>query len=250
MESCKRFLFSKVKKFRSLPSTQGTAKKLRRPFSAIVAHRQTKGKGRFERRWNSPAGGLYVTLTIQEPLGENFSLIPIVAAIAVREAIYSASGVSCTYKWPNDLMRHGKKVSGILVETIIGGKSLWAFIGIGININNTIPARLKSKATSLEAICRKKIDVDDVLEALLRSFPPIYERYRKGNIAKMLISYRNACQTLGTHVVVGSGTRIIRGIAKRVTDEGFLVVSTQEGEAIIADGTLVEKGSQAKMYGR
>lgn len=238
MVSCKRFSFRRVKIFESLPSTQSTAKKLRKPFSAVAAQRQTKGKGRFEREWDSSRGGLYVTLTVREPLGEHFSLLPIVAAAAARKAIHSASGVACAYKWPNDLLWKGKKISGILVETIILGKTIWAFIGIGININNKIPFHLKSKAASLQSICGKKIRVEKVLDALLGSFSSFYGKYRDGNTGALLNSYRKGCKTLGTKVVVRSGTRVLRGVAKAVTDEGFLVVSSKGKDAVIADGTL------------
>ena len=238
MVSCKRFSFRCVRIFLSLPSTQGTAKKLRKPFSAVAAQRQTKGKGRFEREWNSSWGGLYVTLTVKEPLGEKFSLLPIVAAAAAREAIHSASGVDCSYKWPNDLMWKRKKVSGILVETIIQGNMIWAFIGIGINVSNKIPFHLKSKAASLQSICGKKIETERVLDGLLSSFSSFYGKYRDGNTDALLNSYRKGCMTLGTKVVVRSGTRVVRGIAKAITDEGFLVVSSKRKDVVIVEGTL------------
>lgn len=113
----------------------------------VIASEQTSGRGRMGRSWFSPQGSnVYMTLTVSgmDPR------LSIVTGVAVREALADILGGAAPVeiKWPNDIIVHGKKISGILCES----RKVTA-IGIGINLNKqTWPPDLEGKAISLAEI--------------------------------------------------------------------------------------------------
>lgn len=98
------------------------------PVRAVLAKRQTAGRGRLGRSFLSPEGGLYMSFAC--PLPEDGFPLTIRAAVAVRRAVLARCGVPLAVKWVNDLFYRGKKVCGILAEAV--GNS--AVIGVGLNL--------------------------------------------------------------------------------------------------------------------
>ena len=108
------------------------------PF-AILADLQTKGRGRYSHSWNSPKGGLY--LSIAPCLKEIASLpahnIPLLSALIIKFWLQKEK-INISLKWPNDLYYAGKKLGGILCEgSFMGSQWKNLVIGIGINIRKT-----------------------------------------------------------------------------------------------------------------
>lgn len=105
----------------------------------IVASRQTGGIGRFGRRWDSPAGGLWLTLAYPHaPLDPRLGLrASLVVVRAIRE-LPGAERLDVRLKWPNDVHIDGAKAAGILVELLTHAATTWALIGVGVNANNSI----------------------------------------------------------------------------------------------------------------
>jgi len=95
-------------------STQSVAKKLLSPGisvgTVVVADKQEQGRGRLDRTWLSPAGGLYASIILQAD-----PLISLRAGIAVAKGLREL-GIKAELRWPNDVMVEGKKIGGILVE--------------------------------------------------------------------------------------------------------------------------------------
>lgn len=104
---------------------------------AVIADRQTAGRGRRDRRWHSPAGGnLYSSLGWRFRRADlSFSTLPLVAAVATAEALRRFGLSGHGIKWPNDILVEGKKLAGILVELRSAGAATSAIIGIGINLS-------------------------------------------------------------------------------------------------------------------
>lgn len=118
--------------------------------SAVAALVQTAGRGRRERVWNSPPGGLYVTFLCEAPEGVPISLWPLAAALWTADAA-QALGVHARLKWPNDLLCGDKKLAGILTEARTRGDSTQIAVGIGINFFGTAQRYLEARATTVEA---------------------------------------------------------------------------------------------------
>ena len=124
--------------------------------SLILAETQTSGRGRWQRSWSSPKGGLYLTAVLRPREGKEpcTPLLPAAASIAAAEAILEASGVKAHIRWPNDLLVDEHKVCGILCEASFAGERLdFLVVGFGINVNQTrqdFPDELADVATSLQ----------------------------------------------------------------------------------------------------
>ncbi len=143
----------------------------------IVAREQTNGRGRLDRIWQSPKdAGLYFSMILRPRLEmSSWPLITLMAALAVCDALMKACDVRADIKWPNDICRDGRKLCGILVETIETESSAAAIVGIGINLSaGSLPAELLAAATSVEEVSGRAPDRDLVLEELVKA---ITERY-------------------------------------------------------------------------
>jgi BirA family biotin operon repressor/biotin-[acetyl-CoA-carboxylase] ligase len=119
---------------------------------AIRADSQTGGVGREGRVWESPAGNLYASFIVRSsrPL-RDLPQLSFVCALAVRRAVIEAIGpeVAIGFKWPNDVLVEGRKISGILIET--AGDPIAAILGIGINITQS-PVQSRWPAIHLGAV--------------------------------------------------------------------------------------------------
>ncbi len=142
--------------------------------AVVVAARQTVGRGRRERIWNSPPGlGLYASFVLRPGWpAEDAPNLAILAGMAAFHAMEKVGVEDLRIKWPNDVLANGKKICGVLVEPRLGaGRIEFAIAGIGINVGHAaadFPAELRASATS----CRLEgaaISVDRMQEALVES---------------------------------------------------------------------------------
>ncbi|MFH0872631.1 MAG: biotin--[acetyl-CoA-carboxylase] ligase [bacterium] len=103
----------------------------------VVAERQTRGRGKHGRRWESPAGGLWTSIILRPPHPSSHApIFTMMGAVASVEAIRATTGMKACVHWPNDLFLQGKKVGGILCEMRGTGRRIrYLIMGIGINVN-------------------------------------------------------------------------------------------------------------------
>jgi len=225
--------------FDELSSTNFKAKELARhgePEGAIVISRvQTKGRGRFDRKWESPKGGLYfsVILRPQVETGKT-TLIPLIAALSVSETINSLYAVSSTIKWPNDVQINGKKVAGILLESESNGNKLdFVILGIGINLNthiNQLSPELKSNSTSIMHELSRSVDQYTFIKQLLLTLDKYYAVFLNHDINSILSEWKKHSDTLSRNLKVVTSSGEIVGKALDIDESGFLIVVTDSGE--------------------
>ena len=150
-----------------------------REGSVVTAGRQTRGRGRRARVWESPPGtGLYASFVLRPGwLAKKAPDLAIVAGMAAFHALEKAGVSNLRVKWPNDILANGKKICGVLVEPRIGdGRIEFAVVGIGINVGqgaDDFPPPLRGIATS----CRLEgapISVDRMLEFLVESLLTVH----------------------------------------------------------------------------
>lgn len=139
----------------------------------ILADQLTGGRGRFQRDWHAPAGGVWMTLVIVNTwLDRHARLLPLAAGVACCEAL-RASGVPAHVKWVNDVHVQGRKIAGILIESFRGpvtGEEYF-LIGAGVNVNNTaFPPDLAASAVSAAQILGRDLDLDAFLVTLFAKF--------------------------------------------------------------------------------
>jgi BirA family biotin operon repressor/biotin-[acetyl-CoA-carboxylase] ligase len=123
--------------------------------TVIMAAEQLEGRGRWQRRWCSPKGGLYLSVILRPRVGgePHVSLLPFATTVAASEAIAESCGISTRIRWPNDLIVNDKKLGGVLCNgSYIGEKLQYVVAGIGLNVSQTeqeFPSDLRGFATSL-----------------------------------------------------------------------------------------------------
>ncbi len=211
----------------SLDSTNTEAKRLAEAGLCIVANEQVAGRGRFDRVWESTLGGVYVTLTYGV-LPFSASLLPLVSALAVRDVIVSI-GAEASIKWPNDILIEGKKVGGILIESVQGAEVLYV-IGIGINTHNVV-------SDALSAATLGSVDNGAVVDALCVAFE---KRFSDVHGDSLIEEYSRHCVTLGNEITVEDAGERHSGKVTGITSQGYLILETASGARVMQDGTIVQ----------
>ncbi len=207
--------------------------------TAVLADTQTAGRGRLGRSFFSPSGcGLYLSLLLYTPTPpERLPLLTAAAAVAARRAIAAEAGLETDIKWVNDLCIGGKKVAGILCESMFDGTGvpLYSVVGIGINVKKCVfPPELRNIATSLEengGRCGREALAARLLDCLYEILPHIGE-------PSLVEEYRMHSSLLGKSVfIVGEEKKRYRVIA--IDDACSLILENDAGERhVLASGEV------------
>jgi BirA family biotin operon repressor/biotin-[acetyl-CoA-carboxylase] ligase len=212
---------------------------------AVVAEEQTAGRGRVDRQWLAPprAGILLSVLLRPAAPVSDWPLIPLLAGLAVVEALVSVGRVEASLKWPNDVMLDDRKLGGILVERVDDA----VVVGIGLNVSLRTDELPVGTATSL-AIAGGVTDREILLKEVLRALERRYRLWHDtaGDMASVIPAYRERCETIGRHVELQlPGGDVVRGMATAVDDTGRLVVRDDATGALrtwlVGDVTHVRK---------
>lgn len=158
--------------------------------TVVVAQRQTQGKGRSGRDWQSLDGNLCASILVELPTdGDVNSTLTCLAAAAVRKTILSIPGWSkdVGIKWPNDVLIEGKKIAGILAESLVHPQTKQRVVVLGIGMNIAMsPSVLSYPTTHLNAHIPKASDRHVVLQVLLGIWQELYAMWCKD--AKITLS--------------------------------------------------------------
>ncbi len=213
--------------------------------TAVIAKRQTGGRGRMGRSFHSPAGGLYMTVILR-PACKAEALMHLTCAIGVAaaNAVYAVSGIRPGLKWINDLTVGTKKVGGILVEMSLkpDGFVDYALVGIGINCRDDIAPELSEIATALDRETGREISPAALAAALLQEIKVQYSGVisRKSDIME---AYRKQCITLNREILLIRGEEKAKAFALDLTDDGGLLVQYPDGtQAVVASGEVSVRG--------
>lgn len=231
----------KVKEYKRLASTQFTAERLGRAGASegtvVLAEEQTAGRGRFERRWASPKGGLYMSLVLRPARLDSPHLLTLVGALSVVEGVKSATGIESAIRWPNDVMVRGRKLAGVLGTAHYSGASPeYVVVGIGVNCNQIgrSPGGLWPSSTSLMEALGAKVDLKAIRDQVLDAFEHIYFRWQKGADKEILKTVASVLTTVGREVEFKKlGLKPQRGVAQKLSDNGSLLVKVG-GRRVIA----------------
>jgi BirA family transcriptional regulator, biotin operon repressor / biotin---[acetyl-CoA-carboxylase] ligase len=150
--------------------------------AVVISETQTNGRGRFDRKWFSPEGGIWMTIILQPELKmQDLSKITLLAASSIAETLIKNYKISLNIKWPNDIYFDGKKLCGILSESEKVGDKTYLIIGIGINVNNNNcdGKNENLNATSLKEITGKQINRNFLIARILNKFETQYTFYIK-----------------------------------------------------------------------
>ena len=224
--------------FESIDSTNEEAKRRGEAGapdgSVYVADNQTSGKGRRGRTWISPAGeDIFFTILLRPELPlSSVSMITLVAASAVSEAIDKVTGLDSKIKWPNDIVLNRKKVCGILTEMNMEIDSVaYVVVGIGINVNRMeFREDIADMATSLKKESGHTVERAALLSEILSAFFRDYKLFlEEQNLSSFLEYYNQKLINVGREVrLIKKGEEVIR-TAIGINDRGELIVRDDEG---------------------
>jgi BirA family biotin operon repressor/biotin-[acetyl-CoA-carboxylase] ligase len=203
--------------------------------TVAIAETQTAGRGRLDRLWVSPKGGLYFSVIFRPELKPTQATkLVFVAGLAVAEALHELYGLKTETKWPNDVLVNGRKVCGILAEMNTTDDSVnFVVVGVGINANfdkkSALPQELWETTTSLESELDKKVQLDELFRAVVERLECIYEIFLKEGFAPVLREWKKHAGFLGRKVKVISDVEELVGLALDVEDDGALTIKLENG---------------------
>ena len=221
----------------TVDSTNITAKELALTGAAegtvVVSRVQTHGRGRFDRTWESPEGGLYFSFILSPGIPANhLSLLPLATAVAVARTIESF-GVHATIKWPNDLRIGEKKIVGILLESEAKDSAMkYVVVGIGVNLNTDmkkLSPEIRKRSTTLEHHTGCTVDHREFLKRFFLEFDDVYQGLLHRQDARIITEWKQRSDTLGKTVEIRTPSGNISGIACDIDASGFLLVRTTDG---------------------
>ncbi len=179
----------------------------------VQADRQTSGKGRMDRSWESPPGNLYFSLCT-----EKTSLLPLRASVAVAQSLEEI-GISPSLKWPNDVIVDEKKICGILTEVVEDR----GIIGIGLNVRS---APIEG-SICISDLLDTEFSLDELMKKILSNFYDIVD---------VLGIYKNYSSTIGEHVRIETIGGEFEGVATDIDEKGRLVL--EDGEKFISGDVI------------
>jgi BirA family biotin operon repressor/biotin-[acetyl-CoA-carboxylase] ligase len=221
----------------SLPSTNDRARELAAEGAedvVVIANEQTGGRGRLDREWTSPPGGVWLSAVLRPDLpAAHVPLVTLAAAVAVTRAAREA-GVDAGIKWPNDVLvgtdDGERKLSGVLTEMEGEADRVeWVVVGMGVNVNldgAALPAGATSVAEQVGPVQRRMF-----VQRLLETFDDL-----RGSPGEILDAWADHALTLGREVRVETPGGDVVGEAVRVESPGTLVVDTGDGERRVHAG--------------
>jgi BirA family transcriptional regulator, biotin operon repressor / biotin---[acetyl-CoA-carboxylase] ligase len=200
-----------------------------------VADEQTAGRGRHGRTWTArPGAALLVSVRLRPALPpERLHLVTLAGAVAATEAVHDVAGFEARVKWPNDVVVDGRKLAGILAEADGAGVVV---VGMGLNLRaGAYSDELADVATACERHTDRRVERDDLLCAWLHAFDA-----RLDALDGIVDAAAARSATLGRAVRVELARDSFTGTAARLTGEGYLVVTRDDGEeTIVTAGDVV-----------
>jgi BirA family transcriptional regulator, biotin operon repressor / biotin---[acetyl-CoA-carboxylase] ligase len=200
-----------------------------------VADEQTAGRGRHGRTWTArPGAALLVSVLLRPQMSaDRLHLVTLAAAVAATDALGTVAGLDARIKWPNDIVVGDRKLAGILAE---GDGERTVVVGMGMNVRaDAFPSALADVATAVDLVSDRPVDRVELVVAWLRAFDTQLDR-----TAAVVDAAAARSATLGRQVRVELARTQVCGLASRLTDEGFLVVLTDEGsEHVLTAGDVI-----------
>ena len=215
--------------------------------TVVVATRQTAGKGRRGREWESSGDNIYMSMLLKPDFEtEKAPMLTLVMAYSVAKVLGANGFSDIQIKWPNDLILSGKKVCGILTEMHLQGTTIHhVVIGVGINVNGQeFSTELMNKATSLYIECGKRLDKEKLIVDIVDTFMKEYDHFVEvGNLGFLQEEYNAMLVNREKEVRVLEPENEYTAYAQGINQMGELEVRLPDGtERTVYAGEVSVRG--------
>ena len=206
----------------------------------LAAKHQTAGRGRAGRTWlSAPDASLTFSLAWKFPGGPGaLAGLPLAVGVALAETL-AALDVKVQLKWPNDLLKDGQKLAGILIETHVADNATWAVIGIGLNLAlpDELEARIGRPAASATWLAR--MDRNELMARLLDSLAAMANEFSAQGFRAFCGRWNRAHAWHGVPVqILDRGVALQEGQAVGVDEAGQLLLDTPNGRVSVVSGDV------------
>ncbi len=216
--------------------------------TVVISEKQTDARGRSGKSWESPLGGIWLSIILQPNVHySKLPLITLATGVAVAKAIERTGITSSEIKWPNDIMLHGKKVCGILTEAVTKFNTIEnVIIGVGIDANIDIsdfPEELQDGTTTLADELGRKEDENTLIRIFLEEFEKISELFNNEGFEEILKEWRKRSYSIGKIVEVREPfNKNYDAYVLGISREGALVVEKIDGtlEKVISGECIIK----------
>jgi BirA family biotin operon repressor/biotin-[acetyl-CoA-carboxylase] ligase len=193
--------------------------------TVIAAREQTRGRGRLDRVWVSGKDeNLTFSLYLRtDAAPHRLPSAAMAAAVAVADFLEN-EGIQAALKWPNDVLVKGKKICGILAESVSGG----VMIGIGLNVNMETTAHIDQPATSMRLESGKPYDREPLLPDLLKMLLPHLTAWENRGFSGIRESWEARASNLGKTIRLRDGETYREGVLAGFGEDGELLLQTPE----------------------
>ena len=203
----------------------------------VSANCQSKGRGRFVRKWVSDnPENIYMSF-ILKPKCDDFSklsLANLTQYLALSLAkILEEYGIQPKIKWPNDILVNNKKISGILAELVIkNGNFLGLVLGLGLNLNMKEEElkQIDKPATSLNLETKQQFSKDEILQKIIDKFFANYDNFLKNGFKSIREEYLKYFFLMNENVKINLEFKFVEGKIIDVNENGVLLLQTKTGE--------------------
>ena len=242
----------KILYYKELDSTNTKIKELAKEGAesgtVVVADRQTAGKGRRGRTWDSPGGtNIYMSILLRpEVKPSQAPMLTLVMAYSIAKVLQKQGYCDVQIKWPNDLILSGKKICGILTEMELNGEEIsHVIVGVGINANvKEFPTELTDKATSLYLEKGQEVDRKQLIQEIAERFEADYKCFiETKDLAFLQEAYNEMLVNYGREVRVLEPGNEYTAYALGIHKNGELLVRKADGnEETIFAGEVSVRG--------
>lgn len=213
--------------------------------TVILTKEQTAGRGRLNRSWvDLGEDNIFMSIVLKpsDTYQEVYSNITQYLSVVLCHSIESY-GIKPQIKWPNDVLINGKKIAGILSESVIQGTNFKGLVlGIGINLNATddgVKSITDKEVTALNLELNKKVDCKEFLNKLLDEFFKNYDNFLHNGFVLIKDDYISRNSFLGKDLKVQVLNRIEEGLATSITDNGELILKRDNTEFVLTIGDIL-----------
>ena len=246
------YIGKRIYYFQEVDSTQNFALQIadnkKENGTLIIAEKQTNAKGRLNRKWISPKGGIWFSIILHPEFSIDESmLLPITLSLAISKAIQKNLRIKTNVRWPNDVTYKGKKVAGMLIDTSMQSNTIDSVI-IGVGINYQInPKKIKKKIKNntnyygVDTLLNEFENTSQIhfIVDLISELEKNIDVLTSGKKLKIINEWTKNSETIHKNVIVNTTKGKISGIAQKIDNDGALKIKTKHGTEKIFVGDII-----------